>query len=103
MANQVPTAQVPLSPPAKPPSRRAQGMPTEAPRLTIHYRCPVCGWDCACDAYDGPPVCYGKNGNGKAHREWMVALNVIKEKGGPLDDIATLTGGWHVNDVHRRG
>lgn len=78
-------------------------MTTEAPRLTIHYRCPVCIVDLACDAYDGPPVCYGKPGDKrKGHPAWMVALDVIRKKGGPLDDIMELTGGWHENDVHRR-
>lgn len=90
-----------IGPPKKPPSRRAQGMPTEAPTLTIHYKCPVCGWSAACDAYDGPPVCYGDEEHG--HRAWMVALRIVENEGkpGPLADIMKLSGGWARSDAHR--
>lgn len=89
-----PTVIAPLPP--KPPARRAAGMGTEAPRLTIHYRCPVCGHDIAADAYDGPPVCMGtvEQGEHGKHRSWMVAVDVIDDKGDPLADIDAMTSGW---------
>lgn len=95
MANHVPMAA--LAPPKKP-ARRNSFMPTEAPTLSVHYKCPVCGWNVVVDTYSGPPVCKGNGEQGEhgVHQAWMVALEVVvEEPPDPLADIAAMTGGWH--------
>ena len=59
--------------------RRVVSSGREAPTLLVVYLCPECGFVCVCDAYDGPPSCFGQAEGSGGHTARFMEPQVIAE------------------------